>query len=66
MYLSSDEQSKADKMRDYLMSHPLEDHIKCKTCRGTGLLGVFQNGDGSFSWHSGEFCDVCKGIGFIT
>lgn len=38
--------------------------IFCMECKGTGLQNVYYHSDGSKSW-TGEFCENCKGLGYI-
>jgi len=54
----------SEKIRKFLKSNFTEEKLKkfeCRICKGTGLK---YHGEIDKSW-SGEFCNLCKGIGFI-
>lgn len=68
MHLSKVQEDVADKMRSYIINNNTKDKLKeheCKVCNGTGLEGVHKIDRGGHSW-SGEYCNSCKGIGFLN
>jgi DnaJ-class molecular chaperone len=65
MFLNDWEVVKADNLRKKFSNKNYEKY-KCKNCNGTGLKGVHKlNIGGGSSW-SGEFCDFCKGVGYLN
>ena len=47
---------------DLLKEHGI---VICENCRGTGLTGIrLLDDESGMSWN-GEFCDECKGIGYV-
>lgn len=66
MRLNNNEEIFADKLRSFILKNSTEEDLeksKCKECEGTGLLDAHKNEYG-YSWN-GEYCNKCKGIGFL-
>jgi len=73
MILNTSQKNKAnnffDQLREISIKDPEELLVNgiepCPDCDGKGLGHIFKYDDNDYSWDGSNFCDKCKGTGFI-
>lgn len=68
MLLTSDQQTRANRLFSILRKKPPEYFAKtkiekCSNCDGTGLVVRGEYND--FSWDCNSYCDKCFGVGYL-
>lgn len=70
MELKEQEQESVHKIRAFILKNTDQEllkRLKCRRCRGTGLVATFNDEDGSVTfWDCKTYCDFCKGIGYLS
>jgi DnaJ-class molecular chaperone len=69
MHLEACEIEFANRSREFIMrttNTELLLRCKCRRCNGTGLKNYYRINNEAGSFWDGQYCDYCKGVGFVN